>query len=202
METDVDVFGVGMILVIFREFNSRLVVAEEDVGARLILKICVISEHSQSASFAVKRFYKGCCVHGVQPRGMMVGSGEGAGRMHVTTGVVGHCRNTGGQIGTGKTKQNKGRGTYCSLSKYTGSSLYTAAHEATMWYIQKRNAAVCDHGKTRNGAEHDRQTLSELRDRCQNVSATSLLALNLHPNVARIGTLQRHELWQYIPIWW
>ena len=52
-----------------------------------------------------------------------------------------------------------------------------------------RNAAVRDCGKTRNGAERDRQTLSELRDQCRNVGATSLLDLDLHPNVAGIGTL-------------
>ena len=38
-------------------------------------------------------------------------------------------------------------------------------------------------------SERDRQTLSELRDRCRNVGTTSLLALDLHPNVAGIGTL-------------
>ena len=52
-----------------------------------------------------------------------------------------------------------------------------------------RNAAVRDRGKTRNGAERDRRTLSELRDQCRNVGATSLLDLDLHPNVAGIGTL-------------
>ena len=48
-----------------------------------------------------------------------------------------------------------------------------------------------DCGKTRNGAECDRRTLLELRDQCRNVGATSLLDLDLHPNVAGIGTLQR-----------
>ena len=59
----------------------------------------------------LKRFYEGHRVHGVRPRGAMVSSGEGAGRKHVTTGVVGRCRNTGGRVGTGKTKLNEGRGT-------------------------------------------------------------------------------------------
>ena len=40
-------------------------------------------------------------------------------------------------------------------------------------------------------SERDRQTLLELRERRRNVGATSLLALDLHPNVAGIGTLQR-----------
>ena len=35
METDVNVFGAGMILVIFREFDSGLVVAEEDSGCKV-----------------------------------------------------------------------------------------------------------------------------------------------------------------------
>jgi hypothetical protein len=55
-----------------------------------------------------------------------------------------------------------------------------------------QNATVRDRGKTRNGAERDRRTLSELRDQCRNVGATSLLDLDLHPNVAGIGTLQRY----------
>ena len=80
----------------------------------------------------------------------MVGSGEGAGRVRAMTGVVGRCRNTGGQVGTGETKRNQGWGTYCFLSKYTESYLYTAVHEATTWYVQKRNAAVRDRGKTRS----------------------------------------------------
>ena len=50
-------------------------------------------------------------MHGVQPRGAMVGSGEGAGRVRATTRVVGRCQNTGGRVGTGETKRNKGRGT-------------------------------------------------------------------------------------------
>ena len=54
-----------------------------------------------------------------------------------------------------------------------------------------QNAAVRDRGKTRDGAERDRWTLPELRDQCRNVGATSLLDLDLHPNVAGIGTLQR-----------
>ena len=52
----------------------------------------------------VKQCYEGHCVHSVWPRGTMVGLGEGAGRMCMMTGVVGRCRNTGGQVGTGKTK--------------------------------------------------------------------------------------------------
>ena len=46
----------------------------------------------------------GCCVHGVRPRGVMAGSGEGAGCVHMTTGVVGRCWNTGRWVGTGETK--------------------------------------------------------------------------------------------------
>jgi hypothetical protein len=45
--------------------------------------------------------------------------------------------------------------------------------------------------RPREDSERDRWTLSELRDQCWNVSATSLLALDLHPNIAGIGTLQR-----------
>ena len=37
----------------------------------------------------------------------MVGSGEGAGRVRATTGVVGRCQNTGGRVGTGETKLNE-----------------------------------------------------------------------------------------------
>ena len=55
----------------------------------------------------MKRFYEGRRVHGVRPRGTMVGSGEGAGRVRATTGVVRHCRNTGGRVGTGETKRNE-----------------------------------------------------------------------------------------------
>ena len=54
-----------------------------------------------------------------------------------------------------------------------------------------RNAAVRDRGKTRSAAERDHRTLLELRDWRRNVGATSLLDLDLHPNVAGIGTLQR-----------
>ena len=61
----------------------------------------------------VKRFDEGHHVHGVWPRGAMVGSGEGAGHVRATTGVVRRCWNTGGRVRTGKTKQNEGRGTYC-----------------------------------------------------------------------------------------
>ena len=96
----------------------------------------------------------------------MVGSGEGAGRECATTGVVGRCRNTGGRVGTGETKLNEGRGTIFSVSKYMGSSLYTAAHEATAWYVRKRNAAVRDRGKTRSatvGHVGTAQTVSERR---------------------------------------
>ena len=59
----------------------------------------------------VKQCYEGRHVHGVRPRGAMVGSGEGAGCVRATTGVVGRCRNTGGRVGTGETKLNEGRGT-------------------------------------------------------------------------------------------
>ena len=55
-----------------------------------------------------------------------------------------------------------------------------------------RNAAVRDHGKTRSAAERDHWTLSELRDWRRNVGATSLLDLDLHPNVAGFGTLHRY----------
>jgi hypothetical protein len=79
----------------------------------------------------------------------MVGSGKGAGREHATTGVVGRCQNTGGRVGTGETKLNEGRGTINFVSKYTESYLYTAAHEATVWYVRKQNAAVRNRGKTR-----------------------------------------------------
>ena len=58
----------------------------------------------------MKQCYEGRRVHGVRPRGAMVSSGEGAGRERATTGVVGHCRNTGERVGTGKTKLNEGRG--------------------------------------------------------------------------------------------
>ncbi|KAF8642422.1 hypothetical protein AX14_009747, partial [Amanita brunnescens Koide BX004] len=54
-------------------------------------------------SKVVKQCYEGRRVHGVRPRDAMVGLGEGAGR----------CRNTGGRVGTGETKRNEGRGTYC-----------------------------------------------------------------------------------------
>ena len=57
-------------------------------------------------------------MHGVRPRGAMVGSGEGAGRECATTGVVGRCRNTGGRVGTGETKLNEGRGTINLVSRY------------------------------------------------------------------------------------
>ena len=71
-----------------------------------------------TTSCLLKQCYKGRRVHGVRPRGAMVGSGEGAGRECATTGVVGCCRNTGGRVGTGETKRNEGRGTYCSISRY------------------------------------------------------------------------------------
>ena len=70
------------------------------------LNVCIWTE-------VLKRFYEGHRVHGVRPRGAMVGLGEGAGRMRVTTGVVGRCWNTGGRVRTGETKRNKGWGTYC-----------------------------------------------------------------------------------------
>ena len=66
----------------------------------------------------VKRFYEGRRVHGVWPRGAMVGSGEGAGRERTTTGVVGHCRNTGGRVGTGETKRKRMRGAINLVSRY------------------------------------------------------------------------------------
>ena len=60
---------------------------------------------------AVKQCYEGRRVHGVWPRGAMVGSGKRAGRECATTGVVGRCWNTGGRVRTGETKLNKGQGT-------------------------------------------------------------------------------------------
>ena len=50
-----------------------------------------------------KQCYEGRHVHGIWPRGMMVSSGEGAGHVRATTGVVGRCRNTGRRVGTHKT---------------------------------------------------------------------------------------------------
>jgi hypothetical protein len=47
-----------------------------------------------------KQCYEGHHVHGIWPRGTMVGSGEGAGHEHTMTGVVRCCRNTGGLVGT------------------------------------------------------------------------------------------------------
>ena len=63
--------------------------------------------HAGSSSIPLKQCYKGRHVHGVRPRGAMVSSGEGAGRVRATTGVVGRYRNTGGRVGTGETKLNK-----------------------------------------------------------------------------------------------
>ena len=37
-----------------------------------------------------------------------------------------------------------------------GKALYTAVHEVTAWYVQKQNAAVCDH-----------RTALELHGQCQ-----------------------------------
>ena len=61
-------------------------------------------QRAPCSGLQLKQFYKGCCVHGVQPRGTMVGLGEGAGHVRATTRVVGRCRNTGRQVGTAKMK--------------------------------------------------------------------------------------------------
>ena len=48
-----------------------------------------------------------------------------------------------------------------------GSYLYTAVHEVTAWYVQKRNAAVRDRGKTRSATvQHvgTAQSMSECRN--------------------------------------
>ena len=79
---------------------------------------------------------------------------------------------------------------YLLLNIYVhGRALYTVVHEVTAWYVQKRNAAVRDHGKTRNGAECDRQTLSDWCSWRWNVGIASRFALDIHPNVAGIGML-------------
>ena len=79
------------------------------------------NQRAPHGGLQLKRCYEGRRVHGIRPRGAMVSSGEGAGRVRATTGVVGRCRNTGGRIGTGETKRNEGRGTYCYLTTYTGN---------------------------------------------------------------------------------
>ena len=71
------------------------------------------NQRAPRGGLQLKRFYKGRRVHGVRPRGAMVGSDEGAGRVRAMTGVVGRCRNTGGRVRTGEPKQNERRGTYC-----------------------------------------------------------------------------------------
>jgi hypothetical protein len=45
--------------------------------------------------------------------------------------------------------------------------------------------------RLREDSERNRRTLLELHDQCRNVGVTSLLDLDLHPNVAGIGTLHR-----------
>ena len=70
-----------------------------------------VNQRAPRGGLQLKQCYEGRRVHGVRPRGTMVGSGEGTGRVCVTTRVVGRCRNTGGWVGTGETKQNEGRGT-------------------------------------------------------------------------------------------
>ena len=80
------------------------------VEGQLSRAAAYVREHIGRRS-PLKRFYEGRCVHGIRPRGAMVGLGEGAGRVRATTGVVGRCRNTGGRVGTGETKLNEGQGT-------------------------------------------------------------------------------------------
>ena len=62
------------------------------------------------ASCVVKWFYKGCHVHSVWPRGVMVSLGESAGHVRAMTRVVGCCWNTGRQVGMGEMKLNEGWG--------------------------------------------------------------------------------------------
>ena len=92
-----------------------------------------------------------------------------------------------GQDTRNEAKQEVG---YLLLNIYVhGRALYTAAHEVTTWYVQKRNAAVRNCGKTRNGAERNCQTLSDWCGWCWNVGIVLQVALDLRPNVAGIGTL-------------
>ena len=82
---------------------------------------------SEKAS-AVKQCYEGCHVHGVQPRGTMVGLREGAGHERATTGVVGRfqntgglvgrCWNTGGLVGTHETRWKQMQGAINCLTRY------------------------------------------------------------------------------------
>ena len=71
------------------------------------------NQRAPHGGLQLKRFYEGCRVHSVRPRGAMVGSGEGAGCMHAAAGVVGRCWNTGGRVGTHEMKRNERQGTYC-----------------------------------------------------------------------------------------
>ena len=57
----------------------------------------------------------------------MVGSGEGAGRMRTTTGVVGCCQNTGRWIGMGETKLNEGQGMINCSTRYM-QKVYKVQH--------------------------------------------------------------------------
>ena len=133
----------------------------------------------------LKRFYEGRHVHGVRPRGAMVGSGKGAGRVRATTGVVGRCWNTGRQVGTGETKRNERRGTYCFLTTYTGN-VYKVQCTRQLRGVYKCGTRLCATAGRLGAQPSD---ASGLRSRCRNVSATLLLDLDLHPNVAGIGTL-------------
>ena len=101
--------------------SSQLVVLCGGTGCKRLRLPGSPIEHENAASdqraprsgLQLKRFYKGHRVHGVWPRGTMVGSGEGAGRVRATTRVVGHCRKTDGWVRTHETKRNERRGTYC-----------------------------------------------------------------------------------------
>ena len=95
--------------------------AEDEDSSRESFECTIAQRANQRAprgGLQLKQCYEGRRVHGVRPRGAMVGSGEGAGRECATTGVVGRCRNTGGRVGTGETKRNEGRGTYYLVSRY------------------------------------------------------------------------------------
>ena len=147
------------------------------------------NQRAPRSGLQLKQCYEGRHVHGVRPRGAMVGSGKGAGRECVTTGVVGHCRNTGWWVGTGETKRNK-----CGVQL----TEYLSTRKAI--YILRRTRRPCGTYESgmrqcaiagRLGARPS--DASGLRSWCQNVSVTLLLALDLHPNVAGIGTLQRHN---------
>ena len=94
----------------------------------------------------------------------------------------------GRQVGTHETKLNEGVGYDCCYLCTQGSSIYCSTRGdhvvcteaecgcAQLWEdLEACGAQPC--------------SVLELCDWCWNIGAMSLLALNLHPNVARIGTL-------------